>query len=282
MPAKKQETGVHLSNACVDNAGAGCCSFPVCAAVWPGGARSLCRSREGRRCRPSKIRLLGALGHHRAPVQRGAHPVARQDRIPPGTAPPADRPPGDQDQEGEENHGQAGATHPGLEPAASEATAPGATGTAFATTGSRPKSRSYPHVLRLEEAVSRSISPERKRFRLPRRMEAGLDRSPLESVLRSGLEGCNRRVSELRRQGQRRWQLRAASAPAQRHRQICCPDRGALCLWTEAVGRVAGLRPGYLVSLPAGTAKAGVCLSPPKLLGSNELRTNGWVRLALT
>src|SRR6201997_1162302 len=86
----------------------------------------------------------------------------------------------------------------GLEPAASEAEALGGSGTALGTTGSGAKSRPDSPLLRLQEAVPLPVSSRRKWIPIARRVEAGMERGPVEPVLRTGFKRRDGGLSGLR------------------------------------------------------------------------------------
>src|ERR1700746_588345 len=86
----------------------------------------------------------------------------------------------------QEDRSPAKETHAGLEPAASEAEALGGSRTALGTTGSGAKSRPVSSLLRLQEAVPLPVSSRRKWIPIARRVETGMERGPVEPVLRTG------------------------------------------------------------------------------------------------
>jgi hypothetical protein len=105
----------------------------------------------------------------------------------PRTASPADRGAAHQDQQGQENHRPARETHTRRERASPEAQAPGWSRASLGATGSRAESRPHRPLLRFEEVI-RAVSPGRERLCRAPGMEAGLERSPFQTILRAGLE----------------------------------------------------------------------------------------------
>ncbi len=67
--------------------------------------------------------------------------------------------------------------------------APGWSRASFGATGSRPESRPHRPLLRFEEVIPGPVSLGRERLCLAPGMEAGLERSPFQTILRAGFEG---------------------------------------------------------------------------------------------
>ena len=164
----------------------------------PGRMKSLSGNAKGRGCEPTEVRLSGPLRDHRAPIQRGAHPVTGQDRRHPKTASRTNRALTIQDRKSQEGRKQAKQTPARLPSASSEAEALGSSRTPFATTGSGAQSRPGSPVLRLEEAVPRPVSSGRERIPIARRVEAGMEGGAVQPILRPRFEGRDRRVPGLR------------------------------------------------------------------------------------
>src|ERR1700739_3851978 len=102
------------------------------------------------------------------------------------TAAPTSRQPADPNWQSQEDRSPANEMHAGLEPAASEAEALGGSRTALGTTGSGAKSWPDSPLLRLQETVPLPVSSRRKWIPIARRVETGMERGPVEPVLRTG------------------------------------------------------------------------------------------------
>src|ERR1700739_1291165 len=189
---------LHLPNPGVRNARTRQNASGVWGAVRPRRAHALWGSAKGRSCEPAQGRVSGPLCDHRAPVQRRAYPTAGQDRGPSSTAAPTSRQPADPNWQSQEDRSPANETPAGLEPAASEAEALGGSRTALGTTGSGAKRRPDSPLLRLQESVPLPVSSRRKWIPIARRVEAGMERGPVEPVLRTGFYRRDGRLSGVR------------------------------------------------------------------------------------